>query len=520
MIDESIDTSRASSNRRIAVATVGILLLTAFAMAWRGFDSNFRYSPELVVWIPNGLSFAALLLYGPRVWPGILAGVFSVAFLQGVGIPLSASFAGAYTVEALLGVVLLRRFFDFRPELDRLRDVTSLLIVGGVGVSAIGATLCVTTLWLDGQILDDQIVHDFVVWWRAGLSRIVAVTPFLCLLRAGRPTWRALAGRGEFWIITGFAAITLALMFGNESSVEFQALSTHIMVLLVAWAALRLGNRPAVLISFATGIIGTIVTRRGYGPFSSDDVRNSVSLLLIYTLGLSSFGPLLAALVYEREAAEARSRQDGLEKQESARDSELLAQRERIMRAMDDGLGGQLVSILSMVQRGRASGEEIVEGLRRTLDNMRIMIDALEADSDDLPTLLRRLRVRLEPLLRRNGLDLEWVVDESACLDVLDPDRATQCLRIIQDAVTNVLQHGRATRVRIAITPAREDPSTLSIEISDDGTGDHGVQNMMDRAREVGGAIRFESTDPGRRVLLLVSEATMDGRPPAPGSAS
>src|SRR5688500_2935803 len=69
-----------------------------------------------LVWPPSGVAVAAMLLRGPRVWPGVALGAFlanvttdaptAVAIFTAVGNPL----------EAVIAVLLLRRVRDFQTS--------------------------------------------------------------------------------------------------------------------------------------------------------------------------------------------------------------------------------------------------------------------------------------------------------------------------------------------------------------------------------------------------------------------
>jgi signal transduction histidine kinase len=179
---------------------------------------------------------------------------------------------------------------------------------------------------------------------------------------------------------------------------------------------------------------------------------------------------------------------------------------------MHDGLGGQLVSALSMVERGLSAPSEVAEVLRRAIDDIRIVIDSLDPGTADLPTSLGQLRARLEPLLGRNGIDLRWSVEDIPGLETFPPDAALNLLRIIQEAVTNTLRHANADRVELEITSSGVEQRQLRISIRDDGrgrqgnqySGGRGIGNMKSRAEELGAVLRFEGTRSGTRIDLTV----------------
>jgi signal transduction histidine kinase len=97
----------------------------------------------------------------------------------------------------------------------------------------------------------------------------------------------------------------------------------------------------------------------------------------------------------------------------------------------------------------------------------------------------------------------------------LGAPQVLQIMRILQEAVTNVLKHAgaRTLTVRTDGGGARG----VSVEIADDGrgldgttTGGRGFQNMRRRADAIGAALEIVGTPPGTRVRLhipIVAEA-------------
>jgi signal transduction histidine kinase len=485
---------------------ITVLACLFILTGWVGRQLAFPTSIGTLMWPPGGLVLAALILYGLRLWPGIFIGSFVSTLLLGVEIPVALAIASVSTVKSVIGQVVLCRFLGFRPQLDRLWDVGSLLLVGGV-TSAVIASIGASVLWLSADLDADNYIPGLWIWWRGDLGGVIAVAPLLLVLRDGRPRWSDLFARKELWLILLLLVGACYLTFGGLTTGELQGFVAQSPIWILIWAGARLGVRGAVVASFPTVLVAVYATSRGLGPFVTDSPTTSMSMVWLYCMSLGVTGLVIASAVSQRDLAEDTSHREIAERQKTERVRMLLQQRERIMREMHDGLGGQLVSVLSMVQRGQASPQEIAEGLRRALDDMRMMIDSLESENEGLRGLLGRLRARLEPLLRRNGLELTWRVDAGPTIDA---QQALHCLRIIQEAVANVIQHAHAGHVRITVAPDDVDASRVSIEVSDDGVGGdpsmsergHGMKNMLDRAREVGGEIRFEMGNPGRRVLL------------------
>lgn len=480
-----------------------------------------------MMWPPGGIALGALLLYGTRLWPGVFVSTaVYIVFLTkdpllGIGV------AVMHTLEVVINAVVLRRFAGFRNEMNRLWDVGALIIVVAL-VSAIGALIFGGATWLGGWVDKDDLAMPLWYWWRGDVGGAFAFAPFVILARTGSPAWSVLAARKEFWLIATLLAVTLYLAFSGATTGEAQVFFGQLPLTIMLWAGARLGTRGAVVLALPSLLVTLLATANGVGPFVTVDPGDRMSLVWFYCFSLSGVGLVVAATISERGLAELQIHREAMERLRSERDRLLLLQRERIMREMHDGLGGQLVSVLSMVQRGMARPEEIAAGLQQALTEMWIMMDALERSEEGLAGQLDELRMRLEPILRRNGIELEWRVDPAAPIEGVGPEAALQCLRIVQQAITNVIQHAQAQRVRVAVRPGEAGDPAITIEIADDGIAGkpdptsfgRGMQNMLTRARDIGGELRFEAAEPGTRVCLVLPVQARVDRPGFPGDTA
>src|SRR5262249_35045716 len=109
-------------------------------------------------------------------------------------------------------------------------------------------------------------------------------------------------------------------------------------------------------------------------------------------------------------------------------------ERARLMRDVHDGVGGQLVSALALVEQSDTGPEEIVDSIRAALEDLRFVIDSLDPSEDDLLSVLGSVRSRLEPRLSRHGLRFAWQVTDLPAVEGFGPDMALQAMRIVQEA--------------------------------------------------------------------------------------
>lgn len=191
-------------------------------------------------------------------------------------------------------------------------------------------------------------------------------------------------------------------------------------------------------------------------------------------------------------------------------DRTLLRERERLMRDMHDGIGSALSSALIVAEYTDMSRAEVKALLRECLDDLRVVIDSLDPIDNDLIALLATLRFRMEQRLNGAGLQLEWEMIDLPALTWMGPSESLQVLRLVQEALNNVIKHAGAKRVRLAVKHATDH---IEILIADDGCGfdtslsppGRGLKTLQQRARALGGALKIDSQPrSGTHVLLAL----------------
>ena len=182
-------------------------------------------------------------------------------------------------------------------------------------------------------------------------------------------------------------------------------------------------------------------------------------------------------------------------------------ERQRIMSDMHDGVGGQLITALGLVERGDASAAEVAAALRECLENLRLIIDSLEPIEEDLLPVLGNLRYRIDGRLREQGIRLDWQVRDLPRLSCLTPQNVLHVLRILQEAFANVLKHAKASVIAVE-TGIDPDGRRVFIRVCDNGRGfvaggsGRGLGNMRERARSIGGELDVKSSPTGTSVTL------------------
>src|SRR5688572_2821178 len=134
---------------RLDVQVIVVFLAYYLAGELGQATSNIRSSNLGPVWPAYGIALAAFLAYGSRVWPGVAASAFLVAFSSSVPLLAAAGQAIGATVATLTGALFLRRILHFDPSLSRLRDALA-LVAAAFGSAIISASIGVLSLYATG----------------------------------------------------------------------------------------------------------------------------------------------------------------------------------------------------------------------------------------------------------------------------------------------------------------------------------------------------------------------------------
>jgi len=174
-------------------------------------------------------------------------------------------------------------------------------------------------------------------------------------------------------------------------------------------------------------------------------------------------------------------------------------ERQRIMRDIHDGIGGQLVATLVSMDAGSVDQKQLKSNLKAALQDLRMVIDSLDYEAEDLATLLGMLRMRLSDQLSNASLKLHWKVDDLPRIDNFGPANVLNTMRIIQEAITNAIKHSGAKNLTISTSEitGNDNQQYARIEVADDGSGicgdvrpeGRGLLNMQKRADLIEGKL-------------------------------
>jgi PAS domain S-box-containing protein len=270
-----------------------------------GLSLAFVHASATAVWPPTGIALAALLLYGSYLWPAIFLGAFLVNVTTAGSVASSLGIATGNTLEALLGVWLIRRWAGGRDVFAHPRTFFTFAVLAGAGATAVSATVGVASLALAGQTSWSRFGEIWLTWWLGDMAGAVVLTPALLLWAVDRtrPTrTRAL----ELALVLALLVLVCGLVFESLAAARISAYPLEFLCILpLVYAAFRFGQREAATCGALLAALAILGTLDGHGPFAREPQNESLLLLQTFLMTLTIVTIPLAAIVREHERSQA-----------------------------------------------------------------------------------------------------------------------------------------------------------------------------------------------------------------------
>lgn len=152
---------------------------------------------------------------------------------------------------------------------------------------------------------------------------------------------------------------------------------------------------------------------------------------------------------------------------------------------------------------------EIVASLAES--TRRIIYDLRAEDDDPRLSVRERVEALVRPIRERSGLEVTTdVALEPALEAALSPKTREALYRAVQEGMTNLLKHARATRAEIRVGSV--DGAQVRVEVRDDGGGfeptgggaGFGLRGLRERAEALGGTLEVTSGAEGTLLVMTV----------------
>ncbi|MFS0878845.1 histidine kinase [Metabacillus niabensis] len=201
-------------------------------------------------------------------------------------------------------------------------------------------------------------------------------------------------------------------------------------------------------------------------------------------------------------------------------------ERNRLARELHDSVSQQLFAasmMMSAITESKPLSDDretkqlklIEETIQQSQLEMRALLLHLRPAALKGKTLQEGVEELLVELMQKVSMKIKWKVEHMQ----LDKGVEEHLFRILQESVSNTLRHAKATTLDVLLIK-RDD--FVIMRVSDDGvgfevdnegkTGSYGMQNMYERAIEIGGTIKVVSLkNKGTRLEVKVPVLNVEG---------
>jgi two-component system sensor kinase FixL len=303
------------SERPVALRLALVAMVVAagyYAGAQIGLALTFPPATTSVLWPPNAILTAALLMVRPRLWWVCLAAALPVHILLEIQSGFSARLTALLFVtncsEALLAAIAVRIFSDAPTQFDSFRRAAA--FIGGAGLLA-----PIVSSFADAAVVNQLRGEPYWDVWRvrvfANVLTELSVAPAIILgwqaaqsLMAHRPRARAAIEP------LAFAGVVLALailVFGRPGFSDALPGSppTPIVLLLpvFGWAAMRFGVGGVSAALLGSAMVASYETAAGLRPFATLPPIDSLIAVQMILAVVAMPLMLLAGLLSDRRQA-------------------------------------------------------------------------------------------------------------------------------------------------------------------------------------------------------------------------
>jgi signal transduction histidine kinase len=480
-----------------------------------GFALTFLPNPISVLWPPNSILFAALLLVPANMWWVVIAAALPahlLAELQ-VGVPVSmvVSWFVSNASEALIGALTVRLLTRGPLSFGRVRHVAVFIFAASLAAflsSFLDSALVLLNGWGKSTFWQLWTTRLF-----SNVTTALTLVPMIVICATSGAAaslrsagWRRSVEAGVLFV--GLLTIG-ALVFDAPIVTTNSPALLYVPLPFLLWAGLRFGPAGASTSLTIVAFLAIFGAGNGIGALGTGSAAENASAVQMFLIFIAPTMLILAAIVDERKRAEDALRESGETSQKlswrllTAHEDE----RRRLARELHDDITQRLARLAIDAARfepiePHAHGDaprSVHSELVRLSEDVHALSYRLHPSILDDLGLAEALKAECEHVSRREPVQVQVEVQEVP--DGLPHDVALCIFRVAQEALRNIARHARASVATVSLALKE---GGLLLAVKDNGIGfdidatqsrpSLGRAGMGERVRLLGGTFHIKST--------------------------
>ncbi|HYE82410.1 MAG TPA: sensor histidine kinase [Clostridia bacterium] len=337
------------------------------------------------------------------------------------------------------------------------------------------------------------------------LSVLIAVFGLYLAVGVGRSF---LGREGNLYCLSFIIDIALVFTLEHNSRLLINYFLHSFYMIILLEATLTLGLRRGLAVGMVTVVISLIkYVYLIYYKFNLSNVSQLAFFLMINVL-------ILVIAGFAQHNREERERKDVLYKEllnahrqlkqytDEVKRLSVVEERNRIARDIHDTLGHNMTALIMQLQMAEHLLKEDVPKAEELLTNsVRTAKDSLAGIREVVETLrgAGNVLTTAEPLKKlvgefsaRTGVEIGLEINGEAAAQ--EPAVNIAVYHIIQEAMTNAVRHGKASRISISLDYSK---AAVTFRVKDNGPGagtvkeGYGLKGIRERVEAFGGKVEF-----------------------------
>ena len=256
------------------------------------------------LWFPSAIGLTAVTFWGPSAAIGVGLGAI---LMRSIKDPSLVSLLNSFVpnvLEAYIGSLLLGKHFGLPKRRLTPQEVPELVLTLAM-ITNIGAIIGTATQAYFGKFSSAEILRNWWSWWSGNAGAVILIAPIWLW---GREVELHGEGRTVNRRIVLFVGVAMGLLLSllpmpEGATPMWRPTLAFLPYLLIHWVSLSLGARSVAFGGAIVGVVISLATNMGRGPFATHDPVASYDAACLFNLVTGTSTLWLSTLAAERNRA-------------------------------------------------------------------------------------------------------------------------------------------------------------------------------------------------------------------------
>jgi len=434
-----------------------------------------------VFFVPEGIALAAVILFGPGLWPGIVVGQCLLGLNAGLSFGIALALGLSNGFEGLVGAFSFR-FLNLRSDLKRLTDLLWLVTLVFLVLQPLSATLGMLVLQPGlGSTAPFFVTQSWLNWWSSNGIAQAQLTPLLLILFSRRRALRDNLVDAVLPALIMVEGLSLFVLMTHDGLSLINNLDLYRPLVVIP--GLVRGRLAACFASLYLSIVTLWATSIGEGPFRYSGAINYYALnLFVITTGLVAM--IVATLMEQIKESEQQALKSGAAARQALTENQNLISRmsheiRTPLAAIRNHAGQAIATQIDRADHFRYGA--ILSASQHALDVVNDLLDPQRPKGQLAQIRLEPVAVRemtkilyqiMAPQFEFKGLN--FLVDIDADVPEFILTDSMKLKQVILNLLSNAGKFTSQGTIRLhwsLVPPGTADANTLRIAVEDTGPG-------------------------------------------------